>query len=339
MKLVQIGSADPKYLSATDILIGDMSDTNYEFLLFDRPIIQLANEWLRENFPDIGIKTDLEGLEDAIYRSIEYPDEFREQREYWLAKTIHQPDGHSARRVLDTITQHSGIAVPKFVFIHGDNSVRKTNLDPLMREAMQAKINADCVTRVDHTQDPTDTIFVAAHFADLDIPGGYKVHLDHGLKGQGTANVEMSFRDYQNNDFFPHINLHITAGEVGQERTQWLIGPHSDRAVIGGYPKADDLLCLNTESNKQQVYAELRLERDGLLITYAPAGRESYEKPGGSYRLDVIHKLKEIAARSEHNFLVKLKSPQPALMQRVRRRFGRELRKILPARMGRRIGK
>jgi hypothetical protein len=30
-----IGSADPIYLAAKDILIGDMSNTNYEFLLYD----------------------------------------------------------------------------------------------------------------------------------------------------------------------------------------------------------------------------------------------------------------------------------------------------------------
>ena len=331
MKLVQIGSADPKYLSATDILIGDMSDTNYEFLLFDRPIILLANEWLRDNFPDIGIKTDLESLEDAIYRSIEYPNEFQEQRKHWLAKTIHKPDGHSAKRVLDIAIQHSGIVTPRFVFVHGNDAVRKTHLAPLVREARQAKISVDYVACADLTKDPTNTIFVAAHFADLNIPGGYKIHLDHGLKGQGTANVEMSFRDYQKNDHFPHINLHITAGKVGQERTQWLLGPNSDRAVIGGYPKADDLLRLNTPENKRQVYTELELDHDMLLISYAPAGPKSYEKPGGSYSPDVVNELREIAARSGYNVLVKLKYPQFTLMQRILRKIERELLKILSA--------
>ena len=337
MKFVQIGSADPKYLSATDILIGDMSDTNYEFLLFDRPIILLANEWLRESFPDIGIKTDLEGLEDAIYQSLEYPNEFQGQRKHWLAKTIHKPDGHSAKRVLDIITHHSGTITPRFVFIHGNDSVRKTNLDPLVTEARQAKFSVDYVARADLTEDPIDTIFVAAHFADLDIPGGYKVHLDHGLKGQGTANVEMSFRDYQKHDHFPHINLHITAGEVGHKRTQWLLGPNSDRAVIGGYPKADDLLRLDTEDNKQQVYTELGIRRGGLLITYAPAGPESYAKPGGSYSGAVVDRLKKIASRIVHNILVKMKYPQPqlTLVGRVRRKLKREIRRILPARTSR----
>ncbi len=36
----------PNILSVTDILIGDMSDINYEFLLVNKPIILLSNEWL-----------------------------------------------------------------------------------------------------------------------------------------------------------------------------------------------------------------------------------------------------------------------------------------------------
>lgn len=329
MRLVRIASADPKYLSATDILIGDMSDINYEFLLFDRPLILLANEWLRENFPDIGVKTNLEGLEEAIHRSIEHPNEFQGQRKLWLERTIYRPDGHSAKRVLQIMLERSGIAQPRFMFVHGNSSVRRTNLDPLVEEAGKAGFDARYLAHADPLGDLADTIFVAAHFADLNIPGGYNVHLDHGLKGQGTANIEMSSRDYQKNDYFPHINLHITAGDVGRERTRWLLGPSSDRAVIGGYPKADDLLRLNTEDNKQQVFAELGLKQDELLATYAPAGPESYEKPGGSYSPEVIDKLREIAAGAECNVLVKLKYAPPTLMQRVRYRLARELRKVL----------
>ena len=340
MKLVRIGSADPKYLSATDILIGDMSDINYEFLLFDRPIILLANEWLRENFPDIGIKTDLEGIEDAICRSIEHPNEFQEQRIDWLARTIHEPDGHSAKRVLDTAIQCSGIVTPSFVFIHGDNSVRKTNLNPLLREAKHAKYNVDYVARADLTKGPTDTIFVAANFVDLSIAGGYKVHLDHGLKGQGTANLEISSRDYQKNDYFPHINLHITAGEVGHQRTQWLLGPYGDRAVMVGYPKSDTLLKLNTGENKRDVCRELGFDPAALLVTYAPAGSMSLPmKPGGSYSPDVVNELREIAAKSGYNVLVKLKYPQLMLMQRILRKIGRELRKVLSAGTRRQLGR
>ena len=111
MSFKQIDSPDPKYLAATDILIGDMSDTNYEFILFDRPIILLANKWLRENFPDIGIKMDLERLEKAIERSLKQPEEFQEQRRHWLEKTIYKPDGNSSKRVLDIILKSEHIII------------------------------------------------------------------------------------------------------------------------------------------------------------------------------------------------------------------------------------
>jgi len=42
-----IGSADAKYLAATDILIGDMSNINYEFLLFNKPIILIDNKSIK----------------------------------------------------------------------------------------------------------------------------------------------------------------------------------------------------------------------------------------------------------------------------------------------------
>ena len=103
MSFSKIGSADPKYLAATDILIGDMSNTNYEFLLYDRPVILLANDWLRENYPNIGIKTDLRGLSAAIERSLKNPDEFKSQRKYWLGKTIYKSDGQVSKRYIDII--------------------------------------------------------------------------------------------------------------------------------------------------------------------------------------------------------------------------------------------
>lgn len=74
MAFREIGSAEAKYLAASDILIGDMSNTNYEFLLYDRPVILLANTWVWRYFPDIGLKTALGGLRSAIERSLQLPD-------------------------------------------------------------------------------------------------------------------------------------------------------------------------------------------------------------------------------------------------------------------------
>ena len=310
MPLEQIASPDAKYLAAADILIGDMSDTNYEFLLFNRPVILLANQWLRENFPDIGIKTDLAGLEDAIKRSIDNSGEFREEREYWLQRTIYEPDGSSSKRCIDVMLERSKLTAPKFVFIRGGDSVKRTNLEPMVEEAEKGGLRTSFVAMVRKNRGQSDTIYVAAHVADLNISGGYRVHFDHGLKGKGTANVEASQKSYKQNGYFPLIDLHITAGEAGQERTEMLLGPYSDRATIGGYPKADDLIRLNTEENKTSVCKKLGFDSGKPLITYAPAGKESYMKPGGSLSKETIDKLTEIASRYEYNVLIKLKYPK-----------------------------
>lgn len=328
MPFKQIGSPDPKYLAATDILIGDMSDTNYEFLLFDRPIILLANEWLRENFPDIGIKADLDGLEDAIKKSIGDPGEYKERRKYWLEKTIYKPDGHSSKRVLDTIIKHSKIENPNIILIHGNSDVRKTNLNELADEAMRRNFITNYVKTAGKNAEQNannNIIYIAAHFEDLNIHGGYKVHLDHGLKGKGTANVEFSMNDYKKNNSFPLINLHITAGEVGLERTKLLLGPNSDRAVIAGYPKADDLIRLNTKENKIAVCKELGFDINKPLITYAPAGEESYMKPGGSLSQEAVDKLKEIALEYGYNILIKLKYQESSLVIRVLKKLKRAI--------------
>ena len=89
MTLKKVFSSKAKYLAASYILIGDMSDINYEFLLFNRPIILLANDWVHKEFSDIGIKCDVETLSDAIHRSIENPNEYEHNRQIWLSKTHH----------------------------------------------------------------------------------------------------------------------------------------------------------------------------------------------------------------------------------------------------------
>lgn len=252
-----IGSSEPKYLAATDILIGDMSNTNYEFLLYDRPVILLANDWLRKNFPDIGIKTDLNGLPAGIERSLRDPDEFKEQRRNWLKKTIFKPDSPASKRYINIIIEKSGIVNPSMVFIHGNDPVRKTNLIPLVEEAKKRGIVNSFVAKVDQEAEKDGTIYVAAHFIDLNIEKGYKVHIDHDLKGVATANLKYAIWDYKRNSFFSHINLHITPGEAGDRRTKLVLGPFSNRTCIGGYPKGDHLLQLNTDENKKMLYKEL----------------------------------------------------------------------------------
>jgi len=322
----QISSVDPKYLAATDILIGDMSDINNEFLLFNRPIILLANQWLRENFPDIGIKTGLKGIEGAIKRSIENPDEFKEQRKYWLKRTIYEPDGKSSKRVIDTTIKHSGIENPRITIIHGDNAVLKSNLEPLMSEARRRNFKVSYIKSIEgNSIGGKNNVFISAHLRYLKDPAGYNVHLDHGLKGRGADNFEYSIGVYKEYDYFPLINLHIVAGEIGLERTRILLGPLRDRAVIAGYPKADDLIRLNSKENTREVFDELEFNKDRLLITYAPAGKKSFMKPGGSFSKEVVDELKRISSIYNYNILVKIKYPKEPFVLRILSKLRRTL--------------
>jgi len=324
MPFKKIGSAQAKYLAATDILIGDMSNTNYEFLLYDRPVILLANEWLRNNFPDIGIKTDPAGLHDAIERSLQSPDEFKAQRKYWLEKTIYQPDGLTAKRFIDIILPRCQIENPHFIFIHGNNSVRKTNLDPLVRETRSRGIKTGYISAATPDETRSDTVYTAAHYQDLlGIENGYKVHIDHDTKGKATNNLEKAIKDHKEHDYVPLTDLYITAGEAGDEYTRTVLGPLNDRRVIGGYPKADDLIKLNTGENKIAVFRELGFDINKPLITYAPAAGQSYEKPGGSLSDEVMQTLEEIAGKTGYNILAKLKYPKSSPLLRLSNKIKR----------------
>lgn len=307
MVIKQVGSSRPKYLAATDILIGDMSNTAYEFLLMHRPLILLANDWLRKHYPDIGIKTDAAGLEDSIKRSLENPDEFKEQREHWLKKTIYKPDGKSSARCIDIILEKAGIKNPKFEFIHGGDPVRKTNILPMAREVEKRGLEYRYVVSHRKGSGQDDTIYVACHVVDLNIVGGYKVHFNHDPRGKGSTNLDWEKNFYKNNDYFPLIDLHVAAGEAGESRTKQCLGPLADRTVIGGYPKADDFLVANTEENKMALYKEMGFDPGRPLITYAPAAKESSFKPGGSLKKEVISLLKDIAVRNNYNLLFKFK--------------------------------
>lgn len=318
MSFRKIGSAHAKYLAATDVLIGDMSCTNYEFLLYDRPVILLANEWLRDNFPDIGIKTDLDGLLGAIERSIRNPDEFKAQRKYWLEKTIYKPDGLASTRCIDIILSKCQIKNPRLVFVHGNDSVRKTNLEPLLRQAKRRGTKTKYVATVRRNSAKSNTVYIGAHYKDLlGIRYGYKVHLDHDLKGKATMNVKKAIKDHEEHDYMPFIDLYITPGEVGDEYTKMVLGHLNDRRIIVGYPKSDDLLKRNTRENRVSVFKELGFNLTKPLITYAPSAKKQYAKPGGSLSEEVIDRLRQIAEKNEYNILVKLKYPEAPFLTRL----------------------
>ncbi len=312
MVIKKIESPDPKYLAATDILIGDMSDINYEFLLFDKPIILLANDWLIKNFPDIGIKTDIEGLGDAIKRSISNPGEFTAERKYWLEKSIHKQGNDSSGRVISTVLKLSKIEKPYIVLLHGNNEVLKTHLDPLYLNLKKRKIDYEYTDRFkgDIKTNRNNYIFISAHNGLLkDITFGYKVHIDHGVKGIGTTDLKNLTIQYKKMNYFPNIDLHVTEGLVSLQKTKKILGPNSNRAILVGYPKSDILLELNNSQTKVSVCKELGFDSNKILITYAPTGKYSYPfKQGASLSSEVLHKLKEISNKSNYNILIKLRS-------------------------------
>lgn len=88
------------YFDISDILITDTSSVAYEFLPMDRPIITykaIARS-------DKGINTiDPKDLHGAIIRSIENPQEFSDNRQYYLDDIHPYRDGMSSERVVNAI--------------------------------------------------------------------------------------------------------------------------------------------------------------------------------------------------------------------------------------------
>lgn len=312
MALKITASPQMDYLAATDVLIGDMSSANYMFILMDKPVVLLANSWLRDNFPDIGIKTDLQGLSDALERSIGHPGEFGENRKYWAVRTIHNPDGTSCRRILDTVLERAGMSTPRVFIIHGNDPVRRAYLDPLYAEAVQRNIEVAYVADFHREGKKADNLVcISAHNADLPLAGAFNAHVEHGSKGHGTSSMSYMIWQYRyEHDYYPHVDLHITEGEVGHETTKTLLGPNSDRAVMAGSTVADEVIRLNAPETKRRVCQELGLPTDRPLVTYLSAGDRGYKKPGGSLSSEVLDRLRGISAETGYNVLVKLKYPE-----------------------------
>jgi hypothetical protein len=305
-----ISGSNAKYLAASDILIGDMSDINYEFLIFNRPIVLLANNWVRKELPNIGIKCNLEEIHDSIIRSIEKPHEYEKERQFWLEKTHHKADGNSSGRVIDEIMEYVNITNPSFVFLHGDDNVLYDTISPIYREAKCRNIDSQMIGRFSNNNFSTDNVvFIAASNGLLNFDGGYKVHVDHGNKGPGVTHLDSMREQWKQNNYWKKTHLQITEGEVSQERTKIILGPDSHKAVMVGFPRADDYLRLDKPETKIDVCKSLNLDPNLPLITYAPAGIYKYPfKQGGSLNHNVIRKLKRLGKKNDYNILVKLKN-------------------------------
>ena len=241
-----------------------------------------------------------------------------------------KPDGNSSKRVIDAIINISKIKDPVFFLIHGDNEVIKTHLDPLYEELIKNEQEVKYINLFNETKySPKENyIFISANNTFIkDIPYGFKTHIDHGVKGKGTTDLEGLMGQYKEKDYFPNVDLHITEGEVSYEKTKKCLSNLEDRALMVGYPKYDTLLELNNKEVKSLVCKELNFNPEKVLITYAPAGRYSYPfKQGASLSFNSIKKLKEIAKHNDNiNILIKLKSSQPYFLKRLLNKVIRNL--------------
>ena len=90
------------YLFA-DILISDVSSTLREFMLTDKPSIQLTNIPRQELlFPGV-IWSSLENLPKTIVQAVDNPDESAPARRKWIKRLFFKPDGHASERAVRVI--------------------------------------------------------------------------------------------------------------------------------------------------------------------------------------------------------------------------------------------
>tara|TARA_B100000963_G_scaffold361656_1_gene398489 strand:+ start:7006 stop:7992 length:987 start_codon:yes stop_codon:yes gene_type:complete len=323
-----INESYPNILSVTDILIGDMSDINYEFLLVDKPIILISNAWLDKNFPDLGERiSNIKQLHKTLLK-IQNIDNFVKNRDFYKKKAFFIYNNTNSKETLRKIIEFSNIDNPIISLHHNNNQIYKSNLLPLKKAAE----NMHLEVYENFSNSLPNIIHIAAHFAVLKNPSisnDFCVHLDHGLKGDGTANVEISLADYKKNNFFPNVDLHITAGPMGFERTKKLLGTNSDRAIQGAYPKADYIINGNNNNNRYSICKRYNLDPNLPIITYASAGEESLEKPGGSLSKEIIAELRNIHKLGGYNVVVKLKYKH-YFIRRAFSKMKTKLKKLFP---------
>ena len=320
-------SSDPKYLAASDILIGDMSDIIYEFLVFNRPIILLANDWVRKELPDIGIKCNLNNLLEAIHQSIQNPNEYETNRKIWLDKTHHKPDGKSAIRVLNKIIEFSKLDNPRLIFIDGNSEVLKNTVKPIYQEAINQGYNCGFIERFQKNIHLPENIYISSHNKFLDFSCGIKIHVDHGNKGV-FGSLDHKINQWKKNNYWSNTDLFITEGEISYNKTKKCLGPYPEKTVMVGFPRSDDYLRLNTFENKVSVCGELGLDHKLPLVIYAPAVKNSYgKKRGATVSRTVVKKFKKISKSKDFNILIKLKNPRFWFLQRVHNKVLSYIRK------------
>ena len=84
----------------SDVLLTDTSSVAYEYLFFDKPIISFNAKSRIDKGINIFSSIDLEG---AIFRALNDPDEFKDNRLFYLNELHPFKDGKSSERILDAV--------------------------------------------------------------------------------------------------------------------------------------------------------------------------------------------------------------------------------------------
>ena len=103
------------YLWISDVLISDVSGIITDFMILNRPIVYIEpdgphfnweNTDLLKEFRAGHIVESMKELIGAVKKSLENPDEYKQQREDVARKIFYKPDGRSSERASEAVLSH-----------------------------------------------------------------------------------------------------------------------------------------------------------------------------------------------------------------------------------------
>lgn len=89
-------------MNKSDLLLTDTSSVAYEYLFFNKPIITYNAKTRLDKGINIANPDELEG---AIIRAINEPDEFKENRDFYISELHPYQDGNSSQRVVESVNK------------------------------------------------------------------------------------------------------------------------------------------------------------------------------------------------------------------------------------------
>jgi hypothetical protein len=90
------------HMSESDLLLTDTSSVAYEYIFFNKPIVTFNAKARIDKGINISKPNELEG---AIIRALSNPDEFKENREFYISELHPYQDWKSSLRVLESVNK------------------------------------------------------------------------------------------------------------------------------------------------------------------------------------------------------------------------------------------